>query len=107
MCRFWAKRALVPWAITKSLPSRTQSFAMAEPAEVIFEFYQVGAYVKVSAIDPATALEVAIVGDPAVGEEALKRTALAKLRYRLRRQAGSEGQAGKRAPGDPSKGVLV
>ncbi len=80
---------------------------MAGPSEVIFEFYQVGAYVKVSAIDPETALEVAIVGDPAVGEEALKRTALAKLRYRLRRQAGRKDQAVNRAPDDPSKGVLV
>ena len=64
---------------------------MNEPQEVIFEFYQAGAYVKVSAIDTETMIEVAIVGDPVAGEETLKRVALNKLRYRLSRL--SQGQA--------------
>ena len=64
---------------------------MKEPQEVIFEFYQAGAYVKVSAIDTETMIEVAIVGDPVAGEETLKRVALNKLRYRLSRL--SQGQA--------------
>ena len=59
---------------------------MAGSSEVIFEFYRVGAYVKVSAIEPVSMLEVSIVGDPSVGEEALKRTALNKLRYCLDRR---------------------
>ena len=80
---------------------------MAKPSEVIFEFYQVGAYVKVSAIDTATALEVAIVGDPAVGEEALKRTALAKLRYRQRQRRGQGGTPRRGGGKAPDKGVLV
>ena len=38
---------------------------MASPDErVIIEFVKVGAYVKVSAIDPTTRVEVSIVGDP-------------------------------------------
>ena len=61
---------------------------MAQSGEVIIEFYQVGAYVKVSAIDPVTMTEVSIVGDPEVGEEALKRTAIRKLNYVLDRRAG-------------------
>ena len=48
---------------------------------VIFEFISVGAYVKVSAIDPATGIEASIVGDPTRGEHALRQTALRKLKY--------------------------
>ena len=58
---------------------------MAGPRNVIIEFYRVGAYVKVSAIDPRTMTEVCIVGDPAAGEAALKRAAMRKLRYVLER----------------------
>ncbi len=65
---------------------------MKEPREVIFEFYHAGAYVKVSAIDTDTMIEVAIVGDPVAGEEALKRVALNKLRYRLSRLSESQAQ---------------
>ena len=53
--------------------------------DVIFEFYQVGAYVKVSAVDPVSLTEVAIVGDPSRGETALKQAALAKLTYVMNR----------------------
>jgi hypothetical protein len=58
---------------------------MAERGEVIFEFRHVGAAVKVSAIDVATGTEVSIVGDPSVGEAALKRIAQRKLNYVLTR----------------------
>ena len=54
---------------------------MHQPREVILEFYRVGAYVKVSAVDPVTRTEVAIVGDPAVGEATLKKAAIRKLDY--------------------------
>jgi hypothetical protein len=59
---------------------------MAEEREVIFEFRRVGAAVKVSAVDVATGTEVSIVGDPAVGEDALRRIARRKLDYVLARQ---------------------
>ena len=36
--------------------------------EVLFEFRRVGRYVKVSAIDPVTAIEVSMVGDPKRGD---------------------------------------
>lgn len=48
---------------------------------VILEFFRVGRYVKVSAIDTKTGVEVSIVGDPRQGEETLKRTAIRKLQY--------------------------
>ena len=46
---------------------------------VIIEFIKVGAYVKVSAIDPVSSVEVSIVGDPASTQERLKSTVLKKL----------------------------
>lgn len=51
--------------------------------EAIIEFFNQGGYVRVCAIDTATGTEAAIVGDPAVGERALKRLALRKLEYIL------------------------
>ncbi|MBC7952513.1 MAG: hypothetical protein H7Z12_11935 [Rhodospirillaceae bacterium] len=56
--------------------------------EVLFEFRQIGAYVKVSAIDCLTGLEVSIVGDVKAGEVRLKQTALKKLEYVLAKQTG-------------------
>jgi hypothetical protein len=54
--------------------------------EVIFEFHRVGNAVKVSAVEVESGVEVSIVGDPAVGETALKRLALRKLEYVLARK---------------------
>ena len=59
---------------------------MAERREVIFEFVRMGHAVKVSAIDTATGTEVSMVGDPSVGEAALKRLAARKLDYVLARR---------------------
>ena len=56
--------------------------------EIIIEFQSIGNAVKVTAIDPATLTEVSIVGDPAAGEEMLKRTVLRKLEYVLAKQGG-------------------
>ena len=59
---------------------------MAEKGGIIIEFYPVGAYVKVSAIDPGSLTEVSIVGDPSRGEEALIRAVVDKLDYVLERR---------------------
>ena len=57
---------------------------MASPDKrVIIEFVKVGAYVKVSAIDPITRVEVSIVGDPSMSQSILERTAVQKLNYVL------------------------
>jgi len=56
--------------------------------DVIIEMIQVGNAVKVTAIDAATGIEVSIVGAPSVGEEILKRNAVNKLNYVLRKGAG-------------------
>ncbi len=67
---------------------------MAKRGEVIIEFYRVGAFVKVSAVDTATFIEVSIVGAPACGEEALKRAVLQKLAYVLERRGKGTAQPG-------------
>jgi len=63
--------------------------AMPEPREVIFEFHRIGNAVKVSAVEVGSGVEVSIVGDPAVGETALKRLALRKLEYVLAKRRES------------------
>ena len=60
------------------------------PSEVLLEFHQVGSVVKVTAVDPATQVEVSIQGPATAGEATLRRTAIDKLRYVLaRRQSGA------------------
>ena len=54
-----------------------------DPAEVIFEFYQVGTSVKVTAVDPASYTEVSMVGSPQVSEHELMRLARRKLEFVL------------------------
>ena len=56
--------------------------------EIYLEFQRVGPVVKVTAVDPESLVEVSIQGPANWGEEALKRTALSKLRYVLERRGG-------------------
>lgn len=67
---------------------------MAEKDGIIIEFYSVGAYVKVSAVDPTSLTEVSIVGDPSRGEEALIRAVVDKLNYVLERQGRQRKRQG-------------
>jgi hypothetical protein len=54
--------------------------------EVIIEFYPVGNIVKVSAMDSRTLTEVSIQGPASAGEETLKRNAIKRLEYVLRKK---------------------
>lgn len=54
---------------------------------VIIEFLPSGSYVKVSAFDPVSMVEVSIVGNPASGEAGLKNAVLRKLNYVLEKNA--------------------
>ncbi len=54
-----------------------------DPSQVIFEFYQLGATVKVTAVDPASYTEVSMVGSPQVSEHELMRLARRKLEFVL------------------------
>jgi hypothetical protein len=47
--------------------------------QVIFELTRIGAYLKCSAVDSVTGIEVSVSG-PATEPEGLKRVALAKLK---------------------------
>lgn len=57
--------------------------------EILIEIQQIGNAVKVAAIDPETLIEVSIVGSPSAGEEALKRAAVRKLAFVLKKSRRS------------------
>lgn len=54
--------------------------------EIIIEYYPVGPLVKVSAMDAQTLTEISIQGPTDAGEEILKRNALKRLEYVLRKK---------------------
>ncbi|WP_448189718.1 DUF6898 family protein [Azospirillum sp. sgz301742] len=57
--------------------------------EVLLEYVRLGPYMKVMAIDAKTGVEVSVAG-PAVGcRELLTRTAISKLNYVMRKNAGN------------------
>jgi hypothetical protein len=56
----------------------------------LIEFVRIGNSTKVSAIDPATGIEVSIVGPTSAGEAILSRNAIAKLTRRLQAESSSE-----------------
>jgi hypothetical protein len=58
----------------------------ADLGEVLFEFRQVGAAVKVSAIHAATGTEVVLAGPATAGEHGLKMAAIRKLIYVLNKR---------------------
>ena len=58
--------------------------------EVLFEFRRIGNTVQVNALDPESGTEVSMVGDPKMGEEALKRAAVHKLLYVLAKRRQQE-----------------
>ncbi len=62
-------------------------------AEVYFEFQQIGVYVKVTAIDPETLVEVSVTGAAAASQQHLKQLALRRLQFVLakRREGGGKG----------------
>ena len=58
--------------------------------EVLFEILTVGAYAKVSAIDPETGTEVCITGPASADEATLRAAALRKLDYVLKKNGAVE-----------------
>lgn len=54
--------------------------------EVIFEFFTIGPYVKVTAMDVATLTEVSIQGPRSSSEMILKQNALKRLEFVLRKK---------------------
>lgn len=60
---------------------------MPPPRAVYFEMARVGNYVKVTAIDSVTTVEVSIVGSARLTSAQLKAAALRKLEYVLNKRA--------------------
>ncbi len=58
----------------------------SDVGEVLLEFYRIGDSIKVSAVDPVTGVEVAIVGPATATRQHLEQTAIRKLRYVLAKQ---------------------
>jgi hypothetical protein len=54
--------------------------------EIIIEFAPVGNIVKVSAMDVQTLTEVSVQGPASAGQEALKRNAIKRLEYVLKKK---------------------
>jgi hypothetical protein len=57
-----------------------------DPGEVILEFAQIGALMRVSAMEPKSLTEVVIYGPASAGEAALRRVVLRKLDHTLGRR---------------------
>jgi hypothetical protein len=65
--------------------------------EYLLEFHRIGNSVKVTAIDPVTGREAAIVGPANAGKAYLSRTAVRKLQYVMNRDKDDK----------PLPGILV
>ena len=61
---------------------------MTQPDGYIIEFYQIGNSIKVTAMDPKTLTEVAIIGAPGLTRQHLARAATRKLEYVLAKKTG-------------------
>lgn len=58
-------------------------------SEILFEFVRQGAYVKVTAIEPETMTEAAVVVPAALSEDQMKFQALNRLKYILQKMEKS------------------
>ena len=63
-------------------------------AEVYFEFQRIGGYVKVTAIDPDTQIEVSVTGAATATEPQLRQLALRRLEFVLAKRRGRNDQGG-------------
>jgi len=58
-------------------------------SEILFEFFRLGACVKVTAVEPETGIEASVVVPAGLPEEQMKFQALNKLRYLLQKKERS------------------
>ncbi len=70
--------------------------------EVLFEFQRVGSYLRVTAIDAKTGVEVTVAGPATGSQELLKRTAINKLRF-VQNKSAQNGGSGGASSGGPAK----
>ena len=60
--------------------------SLLQGREIIVEFYPVGNVVKVSAMDTQSLTEISIPGPVSAGEETLKRNAIKRLEYVMKKK---------------------
>ena len=60
------------------------------PNDVFLEFHSIGAFVRVTAIDPVSGVEVVLQGPASAGEKALGDAAIRKLQYVLTKRAAEK-----------------
>ena len=60
--------------------------SLLQGREIIVEFYPVGNVVKVSAMDTQSLTEISIQGPVSAGEETLKRNAIKRLEYVMKKK---------------------
>lgn len=75
--------------------------------EVLFEFQQAGAYVKVTAVDAASGREVSIVGDANAGRDHLIALALRKLERQSASPRSGPETPDAAAPAPTRRGILI
>ena len=63
---------------------------LSDGREVLIEIVTLGAFAKVSAIDPVTGTEVSLMGPGNATRASLEAAALAKLDYVLKKKAAEE-----------------
>jgi len=68
---------------------------LGKEQDYYIEFQQIGRFVKVTAIDPVSRLEVSIVGDPSATQDYLSNLAVKKLIYVLEKKKRNADQARK------------
>jgi hypothetical protein len=54
--------------------------------EIIFEFFPIGPYIKVTAMDVATLTEISISGPKSAGEAVLQQNALKRLAFVMKKK---------------------
>lgn len=87
----WVWAGVFPSSIRRTFGARSVcGLDMAEEPlksrEIIFQFYPVGAYVRVTAMDVLSLTEVATQGPRTAPEETLKRNAAKRLEFVLRKK---------------------
>ena len=60
-----------------------------KPTEVLFEYRQIGAQMRVAAIEPRTGIEVVVIVPASATELQMQQLAIAKLRKRLAQGQGA------------------
>jgi len=65
---------------------KSHAFIEPMPSEILFEVTQIGAYVKITAVDPQTGIEASVTGPASLSPHQLQQAAIRKLQYVLEKK---------------------